>query len=169
MSLVNKFQTSLGLRLTAMFIAVALIPIVIVGLISYERASGSMEKLALQALSAEAEGTSQEAITFVEQFTADILAMSDTPPVQAIIRAVDNGGIDPKSDDSFDVWVNRLTQIFRANAQTKGFYQQLRYLNEDGDEMVRVDFRNGQAIILSGTDKLQNKRSAAYFTEARDL
>ena len=87
MSLVNKFQSSLGLRLTAMFIAVALIPIVIVGLVSYQRASGSLEELALQALSAEAEGTSVESITFVEQFTADVLALSDTPPVQAIIRA----------------------------------------------------------------------------------
>ena len=34
MCLVNKFQSSLGLRLTAMFIAVALISIVIVGLLS---------------------------------------------------------------------------------------------------------------------------------------
>ena len=116
MSFVNKFQSSLGLRLTVMFIAVSLIPIVIVGLLSYQRASGSLQDLALQTLNLEAKGTSVETITFVEQFSADILAMSDTPPVQAIIRAVDNGGIDPKSDDSFEVWVNRLTQIFRANA-----------------------------------------------------
>ncbi len=62
-----------------------------------------------------------------------------------------------------------MTQIFKANAQTKKFYQQVRYLNEDGEEMVRVDFRNGQIDIVSGTDRLQNKSSASYFTATRGL
>ena len=46
-----------------------------------------------------------------------------------MIRARDNDGIDPKSNDPYEVWVNRLTQIFKANAQEKKVYQQLRYIN----------------------------------------
>ncbi|MDP6453889.1 MAG: methyl-accepting chemotaxis protein [SAR202 cluster bacterium] len=105
----------------------------------------------------------------MSQFSADLLALSSTPPVQGVIRARDNGGIDPKSNDPYEVWVNRLTQIFKANAQEKKVYQQLRYINELGDEMVRVDFENGAVDLVSGTDRLQNKGSASYFTDATSL
>ena len=108
-------------------------------------------------------------MTFLSQFNSNLLALSDTPPVQAIIRAVDNDGIDPKSNDTFEVWVNRLTQIFAASARNKDFYQQIRYLDENGQEMVRVDFKNGEVDIVSGTDRLQNKSGSSYFTEVTGL
>ncbi len=95
--------------------------------------------------------------------------MSNTPPVQGIIRARDDGGIDPAQNDPYEVWVNRLTQIFKVNTTTKRFYQPLRYVNEGGDEMVRVDFRSGQVDLVSWTDRLQNKGSASYFADARGL
>ncbi|MFQ6027877.1 MAG: hypothetical protein ACE5Q6_10335, partial [Dehalococcoidia bacterium] len=95
MKLLNVFRARLGVRLTAMFLGLALIPIAVVGIMSYQRASDSLTDLALAKQEQEATLTSQDMRTFLEQFSADVLALSDTPPVQAIIRARDNGGIDP--------------------------------------------------------------------------
>ncbi len=169
MKVVNLIRERLGVHLTLMFVAAAVLPAVIVGVLSFQRASDSLEDLAVSQVQQEATLTTQDLTTFLGQFSSDLLAMSNTPPVQAIIRARDNNGIDPAQNDPYEVWVNRLTQIFKANAQTKGFYQQVRYLNEDGDEMVRVDFKSGQIDIVSGTDRLQNKATASYFTSTKGL
>ena len=169
MRVVDLIRERLGVRLTLMFVAAAVVPVVIVGVLSFQRASDSLRNLAVAQVQQEATLTTQDLTTFLGQFSTDLLTMSNTPPVQAIIRARDNGGIDPAQNDPYEVWVNRLTQIFKANAQTKKFYQQVRYLNEDGDEMVRVDFRDGKIDIVSGTDRLQNKASASYFTSTRGL
>ncbi len=156
-------------KLVILFVLAALIPVAVVSVVSFQRSSSALVSQALSKVEQEAVLTDQDLRTFLGQFSDDLLALSDTPPIQAIIRARDNGGIDPKSDDSFEVWVNRQTQIFAANARNKGFYQQLRYLDEAGEEMVRVDFKNGEVDIVSGTDRLQNKSGSSYFTEPQSL
>jgi methyl-accepting chemotaxis protein len=167
--LLGKFGTSLNLRLAALFILVALVPMVTIATLSIQKASVALNDIGLSKVAQENETTKDDLLTFLGQFSTDVLALSDTPPVQAIIRAVDNGGIDPKSDDSYEVWVNRLTQIFAATARNKEFYQQARYLNADGDEMVRVDYENGTVDIVSATDRLQNGANEDFFQESMRL
>ena len=165
----GKFATSLNVRLTALFILVALIPMVTIAILSIQKASTALNDLGLSKVAQDNEATTEDLLTFLGQFSTDVLALSDTPPVQAVIRAVDNDGIDPKSNDSFEVWVNRLTQIFASTARNKEFYQQIRYLDGQGQEMVRVDFKNGAVDIVSGTDRLANKAGSDYFQEPKRL
>jgi methyl-accepting chemotaxis protein len=165
----GKFGTSLNWRLTALFILVALIPMVTIAVLSIQKASTALNDLGLSKVAQDNAATTEDLLTFLGQFSTDVLMLSDTPPVQAIIRAVDNDGIDPKSDDSFDVWVNRLTQIFAATTRNKEFYQQIRYINAQGEEMVRIDFKNGTVDIVSGTDRLVNTAGAGYLQEAMRL
>ena len=47
------------------------------------------------------------------------MSISQTPPIQGIIRARDNDGVDPVADDSYETWVNRLNQIMIPIAQNK--------------------------------------------------
>ena len=168
-SLVDLFQTRLSVRLTAMFILVAVVPMSLVGILSYQRAESGLVGLALGKMEQETALTAKDMQTFLGQFSSDLLALSDTPPIQGVIRARDNGGIDPKQNDPYEVWVKRLTTIFVANVQNKQFYHQLRYVDEKGDEMVRVDFPDGNAMVVSGTDGLQNTRHISAFIEARAL
>ena len=160
---------NIATRLTAMFVLAALIPVATVGFLSYRSAASGLHDAAFDKAQQEAALMSQDLGTFLEQFSADLLSFADTPPVQGIVRAQDNGGIDPAQGDPSAVWVNRLTQIFKAAAVNKEFYQQLRYLNENGDEMVRVDYKNGVVELVSGTNGLQNKASSSYFTDTMGL
>ena len=170
----SRFSTgalsrSLSTRLIFFFVSVALLPVAVVGIISYQRASTALIDTALGAAEQEVVLSSRELLATMEQFKSDILAFRDTPPVQGIIRANDNDGIDPKSNDAFGVWVNRLSQIFKASAANKPEYQQLRYLDENGIEQVRIDQRDGDVTIVSGTGGLQDKSSSSYFTGTKAL
>jgi len=57
---------------------------------------------------------------------------------------------------------------FRAFVTEKPATAQLRYLDRSGQEVVRVDRRGDDVVVLSG-DALQNKASRYYFTESIGL
>ena len=139
----GQFRHRIGPRLAAMFIVVALIPMVVVALMTYQRASDGLSDLGLSKVEQEAALHAKDTTTFLEQFSSEVLTFSSSPSVRGIIRARDNDGIDPVSRESYENWVHRLTQVFVTTARTKQLYQQLLFVNEDGDEIVRVDYRDG--------------------------
>ena len=149
-------RLNLGPKLIGIMLLIGIVPTAVVAILSFTQSSTALKDLALDKVAQEAASDVSDLTTFEGQFFSDLLALADTPPVQGIIRAVDNGGIDPISNDAKEVWVNRLSQISAAMARNKGFYQQIRYIDENGDEIVRVDFKDGQAEIVSGTEQLQN-------------
>lgn len=165
----NGVRASLRVKLTLMFVLVALIPMITIAFVSIGRASATITDQALSTALAENEAVSAQIEIFLAQFPPDLLTFANSPPIQGMIRAVNNGGTDPVSDDRFDVWAGRLSVIFSAAELSKKTYDQLRYLDEFGDEIVRVDFRRGQTIILTGTDQLQIKSDRPYFTETKKL
>lgn len=167
--LLRRMGASVTLRLTLLFVLVAVLPMAVAAMLSYQRARTGLIDQALSKVEQEASLTAKDITTFATQFSTDLLTLSDTPPIQAILRARANGSIDPESDDSYDVWIERLTHVFAATARNKQFYQQLSFLDEVGQEMARVDYADGEVAILSGTSRLQDRGRDPYFTEARSL
>ncbi|MET2846924.1 sensor domain-containing diguanylate cyclase [Vibrio owensii] len=64
--------------------------------------------------------------------------------------------------------LTRLSTILEAVSQRKEVYDQLRYLDMDGNEVVRINFNDGHAKVVS-KDQLQNKRHRYYFSKALQL
>ncbi len=64
--------------------------------------------------------------------------------------------------------LQHLAQDFDTFARTNGNYAQLRWIDETGMEMVRVDYEKGKAAVISA-DKLQNKGRRYFFTDAFKL
>lgn len=62
----------------------------------------------------------------------------------------------------------RLTQQFATFAEAHGVYDQVRILAIDGQELMRVDYQEGQAQGAPA-EQLQSKRSRYYFQESRTL
>jgi diguanylate cyclase len=58
-----------------------------------------------------------------------------------------------------------LQEEFLTFVRHKGLYDQVRLLNADGREVVRVNFNNGRPRVVA-EERLQNKRDRYYFTEA---
>lgn len=61
-----------------------------------------------------------------------------------------------------------LATDFANFSRSKGIYDQLRWLDETGMEIVRVDYVKGQPVVIPA-DKLQNKGSRYFFTDSFKL
>lgn len=105
---------------------------------------------------------------FMENFKSDILYLSETPPIQGIVRARDNKGIDPQDKSTYANWIERLTIIFKSFLRNRPYYNQLRYLDENGNELLRVTVVNGQVNVVP-TSNLRNRFSSEFFHKTMAL
>lgn len=99
------------------------------------------------------------------ELTRDLQFLAETPPIQGLIRAKNNNGIDPLDGSTEQQWISRLETIFSVILKAKPKVQ-IRLIGHDGVELVRVD-RYGQKgdIRLVSEAELQNKSQSRYFTE----
>ena len=91
-----------------------------------------------------------------ESVVSDLMILSESEHLQDFM-----GGEDTQS---YDV----LSQEFLTSATRKGLYDQIRFLDETGMEMVRVNFNVGDPIIVP-RDQLQFKGERYYFQDAYQL
>lgn len=96
---------------------------------------------------------------------SDVFTLASTPPIQGMFRAIANDGYDELGNSSVQVWKDRLATIFASLASSKEIYYQLRFIDEFGQELVRVDAMNGKPERVSESN-LQNKADRFYFLEA---
>ncbi|MEJ2528614.1 MAG: PAS domain S-box protein [Gammaproteobacteria bacterium] len=61
-----------------------------------------------------------------------------------------------------------LDEEFLVLSRSKRIYDQIRYLDETGMEVIRVNFNQGKAALVP-SDKLQNKADRYYFRESISL
>lgn len=104
----------------------------------------------------------------LQRYADDILFLTEVPPTQGIIRAREAGGYDSLEKTSYGVWVRRQKQIFESLGTGKTEYLHIRYIDEKGNELVRVDFKEGKVRNIPDTE-LQNKADRYFFTEAMKL
>ena len=105
----------------------------------------------------------------LENHRHNLLALRDVPPVQSIIRASTNNNVDPISGDSLDEWRQRLAIILNSFVSNHGEYQQIRFIDAQGNELVRVQHAmQGTAEVVADTE-LQKKSGSLYVTETLKL
>lgn len=147
-----------------------LLVLISVGVVSALFYSKSTELLVDNALKNIASGV-QEAGYMLRQIIdtqdEDVLFLSSTPPIQAMLRAKD-GGHDSHDHASYEQWDARLISIFKSQLQRKSSYLAIRFIDKYGQELVHVG-RQGQDIISLSREKLQNKAGRTYVIEALKL
>ena len=161
----SLFKIGLGTRTVAMLGVLILLALVFMGAANYLYGS----RLAIQkTLTVSKEKMTSDALLIgarVVNEKAELIILREVPPVQGIIRAKDNGGIDPESGDKTEYWYTRMEQIFTAFLKGKpNKYHQLCYLDEQGNEIVRAD-RVGTTVRIIPRHKLQNEAEQPYVTE----
>lgn len=105
----------------------------------------------------------------IEEVLRDVSFLRGTPPVNGIIRAYSNNGIDPFDGSTIDIWYSRLATIFSEMLEAKKEYVQIRYigLKNNGREIVRVDrYGPNGTIRRVPENELQEKGDTYYFREA---
>jgi PAS domain S-box-containing protein len=105
----------------------------------------------------------------LEHHHKNLLTMYDVPPIKAILRARANNGVDPVSGDTLWQWRQRLIVIFQALLKNHPDYQQIRYIEAAGDELIRVQTNpDGDVLVVADKD-LQKKSESLYVSETLKL
>ncbi len=106
----------------------------------------------------------------IDELKSDVEFLSLTPPIEGIVRAFRNNGVDPKDGSSIEIWKERLGVIFREMLYSKPRYTQIRYIGFEtgGREIVRVE-RVGTRVIQTREENLQDKSNEPYFKLAKSI
>ncbi|MBN9669770.1 ATP-binding protein [Roseibium aggregatum] len=152
--------------LTAFCVALSTLTI---GSLSFMRIRTETLDLAEAKLAAEARLLSQRFTLGYRLIARDLKTVSKSPPIQGLIRALENGGIDPLDGSTDMLWRARLATIFGAALQDRPEYFQFRYIGiaDLGRELVRVD-RSPGGFMSTDPKNLQQKALEPYFTQARE-
>lgn len=163
---VKLSSISLKTRTVAMLGLLILIALVAMGATNYfygsslairETLSLSKEKMTNDALSIENKLADEK---------VELIILREVPPMRGIIRAEDNGGIDQLSGVRVAYWYTRTEEIFAAFLNGKhNQYNQLCYLNEQGNELAKVAMVEG-TVKVTPRDKLRKKTEYPYVAEA---
>ena len=166
-----KKRYKLGLQGKATLLVAGIISLVLLvtSLVNYWQARSvaeekiiELEKSKLSLLKHEIEGE-------LNNHHKNLLTISKVPPVEAIIRARSNNGVDPESGDTLEQWRHRLIVIFQAFLDTNSDYQQMRYIDAVGNELIRVQVTPDGVVQIINTKNLQNKSKSLYVNETLKL
>ncbi|MDG6098404.1 response regulator [Alteromonas sp. ZYF713] len=100
-------------------------------------------------------------------FKQDIGFLYTTPPISGLARSKTTG-IDPLDGTTSALWKARLEKIFMGFMQHNRAYFQLRVIDNEGMELIRVE-RLDNHITARAVNDLQNKSTRYYFTETSQL
>ncbi len=146
-----------------------IIPVSTVGLYGIATSKKALSDLSLNQINYKVTEKVQDIKSFLLNINGDVLLLSRVPPIQGIIRARLGNGIDRETNFATSTlyrdWVKRGNQIFSAMAATRSYYRHLRYLDENGNEQIRVDFRD-DLVEIASQENLHSEANSVYFQAA---
>ncbi|MCF6435632.1 ATP-binding protein [Pseudoalteromonas sp. MMG022] len=98
----------------------------------------------------------------------DIQFLYATPPISGLARASNNDGFDPKDNTTTEQWKIRLETIFVSMLKNHPELDQLRVINAQGMEIIRVDRLSGRIEVYGG-NLLQDKSQSSYMKTSAKL
>lgn len=104
---------------------------------------------------------------YLEAYERKIRVINNLPPIQGLIRTR-QAEIDPVNQSTRAQWMRRLNDIFHSEINEDHQIYQLRFINHLGQEIVRVDRRGNQVLVVD-EDQLQDKSHRDYFLETSRL
>lgn len=145
------------------FLVVAIIPLLVVQIFIFTNLTEDLTERFVEDLHNQNEKTIIEFKEDIKRYVDLSLSLTELPPIYGMYRAK-NTGIDPVDEDTLSTWENRLAQIFISFMKTDPAIDQLRFIDINGEEKVRVNNKDfGQEIVKK--EKLQNKSNRYYFKE----
>ncbi len=156
-------MTKIRNKLLLAFILVSLIPLVVLGGYALTNITKSLRSTNTSKLSDKVSLISFQIEDFLKNVSDDLFYLRDSVPLRNFLN--DIAGQDP---ELFEKTRKNLEQDFLAFSENKKIYYQVRFLNADGMEVVRIDRNHGKSIIVPQS-RLQNKKGRYYFADTAKL
>ncbi len=142
---------------------VVLVPLLTTALYGQFLTSDILSKQAITAVQADLNQRASRIETYLTGVRDDVLYLAELDALQALLLARQQ-----RDEQAITAWREQLAKEFAAFGRTHPEYYQLRYIGEEGLEIVRVNVRYGQVEIVPPS-QLQPKRHRYYFLETMRL
>lgn len=155
-------QRSLAKRLNLVVVLAACVPMLVIGVYALYVNGNALEQAALASMRVEA-GQAAKTVERVSHDVANSLRfLGRVPPIQGIVRARQGDGWDQAGKSSYAQWTARLATIFAEFAAAGRYYRQLRYLDEQGRELVSVSYRDGKVQVSAEAALISDSGNTAF-------
>lgn len=151
-----KLFSGISARLYLVYIAVAVVPVSIAGLIGIHFSIQALREEVLSHVEQEVGSRAETIARFMEQLASEVLYLSAS---KSLDELVDTGTAAARA---------KLEQDFAVFATAYPYIYQARYLDAQGREVVRVDRKEDGLHVVSIPD-LQDKSDRYYFRDALAL
>ncbi len=161
---IEKAQFSIGLQIPVAAFILSISIAAIVSFFFYFETQSILAKQTSNELAEEANLVKPIIDQLYTQAYSDTLFLSGTPPIMGLLNATEQN-----DTLNYQLWKNRLEQIFTKFVQNKPFYYQIRYIGveNNGLELVNVrSFESNQQVSAVPNRKLQEKSHRPYFSQA---
>jgi len=155
----NKIRNKLLLVL----LLVTLLPTVLIGGYALIFTTDTLRSSSLSVQSSKVELTSEKVKSQLNQINSDLFYLRDSNDLSLYISALKSSSAHKKR-----LMLVNLRNSLRKFAQQKKSYQQIRFLNTKGLEIIRINYKKGRVKNVSDT-ALQDKSDTAYFKKAIKL
>ncbi len=164
--MIHKFFQKIQHRLLLLLILSTLMPVSLIGWYGISSSAAAMKTLALTNLAESVASSGEKIVNNLDNISYDVLFLRKSPPIQGMIIDRDRNGIDKETNSIYQDSIARMKIIFSAMMEVKPYYMQLRYIDERGNEIVRLD-SDGQNIKVIPNSQLQNQANRDYFVSAQ--
>ena len=163
-----KFSIVYKISLSA--VVLVLVSVGVVGGLFYNKTTDLLVQHALENIAAEISETGSQLQTHIDHQRRDTLFIARTPPIQGMLRALKNNNYDKKGKSTYRQWEKRVQEIFIAILKSKPSYLQIRFLDQNGQELVDVhhELKKDEYHIHS-KNGLQDKSNSIYVKETLKL
>ncbi len=159
---------SLRTKLIAAFLIVAGIPLVTVWLFAFLSIRDTAIEQGLEEIRVAAGTTASRVQEPFDAIASDVRILASSPSAQALVRAKMNGGTDPITGESYNDILDRFSAALMNLAQTKPYYMNMRFLDAEGIEFLRVETVDGSSQIAP-SGALADLSETEFFTAATAL
>ena len=154
----NFIRKHIRYKLIISFALVLVIPLIVVGYYSVNSSRKALKETALSSEMNRVQSLAGDISTFLSGVVSDLQFLANSPAVNGILAArMDNR-------ENLSAARSIAEREFLAFSKSKRIYMQIRYLDENGNEVVRVD-SDGVKHEVIARSKLQNKSGRYYFDD----
>jgi len=157
MRILHRFATKLLIGA----LIVSAVPVTILGIYGYERISRSLELSAIEIAQHQVAHAVDRWLTVLSGAQTDILFLSRLTSLQKLLESGPDSPTYPQMKEA-------VQQDFVNFSRAKRIYSQVRYIDQSGHEIVRVD-SDGRSPWVVPDRELQMKKDRYYFTETMTL
>jgi len=140
----------------------------IVGWVYHKNTTDILVDKSLQRITVDTKEAGDWLKQVINSHNQDVLFLANTPPFQGILRTRNGKGGDSENATEYAQWIFRLGVIFESLLERKKEYYKIRFINENGNELISV-YNDDSKIIKTKKEMLQNKNHRPYVAETLKL